>query len=369
MDKEVVALLQCRQLTVNGKLVVVLAERAGHIVGFLAGRVLLAQDGDVMVCPVHRRTHQVDGAGIHTGIVLVGLLEVDHLGHQRAVGCQHEAAQLCEDPDLVQSVGLQDLVIYLVHALADDHDVIRGLLRLVGHADTAGQVNEVELDTALLLDSDGQLEELLCQCRIIVVGDGIGRQEGMDTEMLHALGLQDPVALQNLFCGHAVLGILGIVHDGVGDLEVSARVIAKAHGLREVSQGLLQLGDVGKVIQVNDGAQLLRQLVLGKRRIIGGEHDLLSTEAAGLGHFQLCTGRAVGTAALLLQNLQNAGIRCCLNGEILTEALIPGKGLVKAARILPDAPLVIEIEGCGVALCDALHLLQCDIRFFHRFSS
>ncbi len=294
---------------------------------------------------------------------------MDHLGHQRTVGCQHEAAQLREDADFVQSVRLQNLIIDLMHALADDHNVIGSLVRLVGHTDTAGQVNEVELHTALFLDSDGQLEKLLSQCRIIVIGDGIGGQEGMDAEMLYALGLQDPVALQDLLCGHAVLGILGVVHDGVGDLEISARVVAKAHGLREVSQGLLQLGDVGEVIQIDDGAQLFRQLVLRKRCIVGGEHDLLSTEAAGLGHFQLCTGRAVGTAALLLQNLQNAGIRCCFDSEILTEALIPGKGLVKAARILPNALLVIEIKGCGVALCDALHLLQCDIGFFHRFSS
>ena len=69
----------CGSIAVNGKLVVVLAQAAGHVVGVVAQRVLLAEHGDMVVCAVHRRAHEVGRAGVQTGILLIGVLLVDAL--------------------------------------------------------------------------------------------------------------------------------------------------------------------------------------------------------------------------------------------------------------------------------------------------
>ena len=65
------------QHPVDGKLVVVLAQAADHIVLVVAGSVLLAQHGDVVVGAVHGRAHQVGGTGVHTDILLINVLFVD----------------------------------------------------------------------------------------------------------------------------------------------------------------------------------------------------------------------------------------------------------------------------------------------------
>ena len=48
-------MLDLRQHAVNGELVAVLAQRAGDVVLVVAGGVLLAHDGDVVVGPVDGR--------------------------------------------------------------------------------------------------------------------------------------------------------------------------------------------------------------------------------------------------------------------------------------------------------------------------
>ena len=57
----------------------------------VAGGSFLAQHGDVVIGTVHGRTHQVGSAGVYTDILLIGVLFVDRLGHQCAVGRQ----QMC----------------------------------------------------------------------------------------------------------------------------------------------------------------------------------------------------------------------------------------------------------------------------------
>ena len=41
----------------------------------------------------------------------------------------------------------------------------------------------------------------------------------MDTKVLGALGLEHTEGLEELFGGHAVFGVAGVIHDAVGELE------------------------------------------------------------------------------------------------------------------------------------------------------
>ena len=287
VDEEVVALLELRKRTIDGELVVVLTEGAGHVIGMVAWRVFLAEDGDVMVCAVHRRAHEVDRTGVHAGILLIGMLEVDDLRDQCAVWCQHEAAHLGEDADVAETVRYEDLIEYAMNALADRLDVVRFLVRLVWHADTAGEVDEVERDAGLCLDLDSELEELLRQGRVVIVRYRVRCEKGVHAEVLDAALLQDAVALDELCGGHAVLRILRVIHDGVCDAEVSARIVTKAHGLREAAQGILQLLDVREVVEIDDGTELVRDLILLERCVVRRKHDVMAVEAAGVGHLKL----------------------------------------------------------------------------------
>ena len=86
VDVDQVADVDSGQHPVNGELVVVLAQAADHIVLVVAGGVLLAQHGDVVVSAVHGGAHQVGSTGIQTDVLLVDVLFVDGGCHQRAVG-------------------------------------------------------------------------------------------------------------------------------------------------------------------------------------------------------------------------------------------------------------------------------------------
>ena len=94
MDDQQVAPLQGGHGTVHGELVTVLAQGPGHVHRLRTGGVLLSGGGDVVVGPVNGGAHQVGGAGVHTHILLVNVLKMQHLGHQASVGPGHEPAQL-----------------------------------------------------------------------------------------------------------------------------------------------------------------------------------------------------------------------------------------------------------------------------------
>ena len=60
---------------------------------------------------------------------------------------------------------------------------------------------------------------------------------------------------------------------------------------------------MGKIVQIDDGPQLIRHFKFLWRRIIGGKHDVVARKATGLRQHQLCLGRAVGAAAHVLKDL------------------------------------------------------------------
>ena len=82
----------------------------------------------------------------------------------------------------------------------------------------------------------------------------------------------------------------------------------------------------------------------------------MSPEAALLRQHQLREAGAVRPAALLPEELQNGGGGGGLYGKVFLEPPVPGEGGVHRPGVLPDAPLVVEVEGGGVGPDDLLQL-------------
>ena len=188
-----------------------------------------------------------------------------------------------------------------------------------------------------------QFEQNTCQLRIVFVGNGIRSQEGMNTEILYALTLEDFISLNNLFMSHTVFCIAGVIHNVVGNGKMSAGIVTAADCFRNVGN-LFQKVNMSNIIQIDGYIQFTSQFKVLCRSCIGGEHNLALLKAYGIAHQKLGIGGAVGTAALFAQNLQQIGVRCSLYCEIFFKTLIPGKGLVHQTRGATDAGLIIQME-------------------------
>ena len=134
---DIVTDVNLRQHPVNGKFVVVLTQRTGHVILMIAGFVLLAQYGDVMVRTIHGRTHQVHSAGIHTDVFLVCMLFMNCFCNKAAVRCKHETSEFRINCNISHAIWCQHFIINLVNAFTDNSNIIFFLIRLVCNADTA----------------------------------------------------------------------------------------------------------------------------------------------------------------------------------------------------------------------------------------
>ncbi len=108
----------------------------------IAGFIFLAQNRDMMICPVHGRAHQVGGAGVDSDIVFISLFFMQDFGDQMPVGTQHETAAFSINGDISQAVRHQDLIIGSMDAFSDNGNVIGLLIGTIGDADASGQVDE-----------------------------------------------------------------------------------------------------------------------------------------------------------------------------------------------------------------------------------
>ena len=233
----------------------------------------------MVVSAIHGRTDQIDGACIDTDIVLVDLLLVDSLGDQAAVGSHHIAAHLGADGHIAHTGGNQDLVVGRVHPLADGVNVVGLLLGQIGDADAAGQIDEGDMCAGLALQAHGKLKEDARELGVVVVGDGVAGKECVDAKVFGALGLEHAERLEELLGGHAVLGVAGVIHDAVGELEQAARIKAAADRLGDGPRNALKELDVADVVKVDDGAQFVGELKVRCRRVVGREHDVVSRDA------------------------------------------------------------------------------------------
>ena len=113
---------------------------------------------------------------------------------------------------------------------------------------------------------------------------------------------------------------------------------------------------MGNIIQIDGSTQLVSHDKFLCRRIIGRKHDFLAGEAACFTHHQLSQGGAVSTAALFLQNLQDARIRSCFYSKIFFKSLVPGKSRIQPACILTDALFIIQMDRGRILLDNFLCL-------------
>ena len=100
VDKQQIALLNFRQLPVNGKLIVIFTQAAYYVVHLGRFRIFFTQHRDVVIRTVHGRAHQVGCAGVHPDIFLVDVFFVDSPGHQGTVRRQHETSHFRKKADV-----------------------------------------------------------------------------------------------------------------------------------------------------------------------------------------------------------------------------------------------------------------------------
>ena len=193
----------------------------------------------------------------------------------------------------------------------------------------------------LALQAHGKLKEDACEFGVVVVGDGVASKECVDAKVLGALGLEHAERLEELLGGHAVLGVAGVIHDAVGELEQAARIKAAADRFGNGPRNALKELDVADVVKVDDGAQLVGELKVGSRRVVGREHDVVAGDAQRAGDHELGIARAIAAAAVFVENGDECRVGIGLDGKVFLKARVPCEGIAHLLHVAADARLVI----------------------------
>jgi len=159
MDHDRIAGLQLGQQSVDGKLIVILAKRAGYVVQKGMRTVFLPQHRNMMIGAVKCRTHQVSHAGIQPGVFLVGFLDMKNPGHQKTVRTGNGTPRFEKDLQWSEPVANDQLVVQFSDPLADPDQVNRLMLILVRNADPAAQIRKFKANTCFPGDFDNQLKD------------------------------------------------------------------------------------------------------------------------------------------------------------------------------------------------------------------
>ena len=106
-------------------------------------------------------------------------------GDERAVRPRHESAKLCEYSDL-HSGRYDDFFVSLFYALCNGVNVVCFLLRAIGYADAAGEIDELYFCACFVLEFDSRFKEYACENGVIFVGYRIAREECVQTEVFCA---------------------------------------------------------------------------------------------------------------------------------------------------------------------------------------
>jgi len=253
----------------------------------------------------------------------MGMLFVNCFCHQTAVGSQHKPAHFGAKLDIRHTRRFQHLFVCLTYALADFSDVRFLLIRAIGNAHAAGKVDKGHRQTSVILNFHRQTEQLPRQRGVIVILCGVRGQKCVDSHFLGAPLLQNFRRLNNLRLGHAVFCLTRGIHNGIGNLKVSAGIVTAADFLGNIADGVQQTLNMGNIVQIDDGAQFFRQLEIFQWSIVGREHNVLSPNAHALAEHQFRQRGAVHTAALFMQDFHNRGIRRCLHRKIFFISRIP----------------------------------------------
>src|SRR5574344_945460 len=233
-DDDVVAPFEHGQRALDRELVVVLAEGAGHVVDGRVGRILLAGNDNLVIGAVEGRTHQVGHARVESGVAPIGALDVQDIGHEIAVRPRDAASALHEELERLQSLRRHQLVVSGMNAGADALQVHRLLVRTVGNADAAADVDELEVDAELLVELADKAEQELRRVDDVLGIELVRSDHRVESEPRRAGRLQLRVALEELLARETVLRLLGLSDDRVAALERTRIVPAAEEALRRI---------------------------------------------------------------------------------------------------------------------------------------
>ena len=85
------------------------------------------------------------------------------------------------------------------------------------------------------------------------------------------------------------------------------------------------------VVKVDDGAQLVGELKVGSRRVVGREQDVVSRDTQRAGDHELGIARAIAAAAVFVENGDERRVRVGLDGKVFLKAWVHAKA---AAHLL-----------------------------------
>ena len=154
----------------------------------------------------------------------------------------------------VKAPGLHLLLVGFADPRGELGPVDGLLLGLVGDAEAAAEVHELEADAELLRQVSDKLEEHARRLDVVVEVQLVGDDHGVQAEALHAQLLHGAVALEELLAREAVLGLLGLADDGVA-LLAAAPGCSGSRSARAAPRVSREELDVADVVQVDDGAE------------------------------------------------------------------------------------------------------------------
>ena len=272
---------------------------------------------------------------------------MDCFCNKAAVRSHHKTAQLRINSNISHSCRNKNLFIDFTHTLSDHADIIRLLIRAVWNTDTAGKINKTDVRAGFLLKLHCKLKHNLCKHWVILICYSIAGKKRMNTKILRAFFFQNTECLKNLICCHSILGIPGIIHNIIADLEHTARIVTTADGFWNSSCSTLHSINVSDIVQVDNSANLIRITKLLFRCVIGRKHDISFSAAKSLCHHKLCHGRTVAATAILLKDLDQIWIGSCFYRKKLLKSFVPAKGFLQRLCIFADSFFIIKMKRCG----------------------
>jgi len=279
------------------------------------------------------------------------------LGDQVAVGTCDHTTILHEEVEWIEPGWFDHRFVSPAYFIREDIDVHRLVFRFIGNADPTADINELYTDIQGCFYLDGELEKHLGRIDEVVGVQLVGGDHGMHTETLDSLVPNDFVAFENLGLGEAVFRLFRFADDGVA-LSQGTGVVAEAKKLGD-AHIFFQIGDMADIIEIDDGTQLFRLLILHVGGIVGAEHDLFPAKSDFFGQDKFGKGAAVRAEALLLEDLENIGIRCGFHGKEFPESRRPGKGGVQFSCVFTDCLFIVDMKRGRVFFDDCLDLLFC----------
>ena len=155
VDDEQITRLQWWELTIDGKLIVVLAERAYEIVALTRYHMLFTEHADLVVRTIHTWAHQVGHGCVEASVVAIGMLQMAHMGQEIAVRTGDQPPALhCQGRWSVLRT-LEQCHVGSTNPCPKRHQIERRLFGPVGDANTPTKIDQFDGDAELGLELAG----------------------------------------------------------------------------------------------------------------------------------------------------------------------------------------------------------------------